>query len=149
MNENKKKSIDNLVNELKSKYNVNSLEGLRQLAKERGIYVIESDEVIIPCASLKNGQKYILLKKDSLIKKFIFGHEIGHHLLDHIRNSKLDEEIEADYFGEQLLSKREPSLGLYVIDALYTIMKNPFLSIGCTFFPFFYKENNLNIIKKL
>ena len=53
MNENKKKSIDNLVNELKSKYNVNSLEGLRQLAKERGIYVIESDKVIIPCASLK------------------------------------------------------------------------------------------------
>ena len=34
MNENKKKSIDNLVNELKSKYNVNSLEGLRQLAKK-------------------------------------------------------------------------------------------------------------------
>ncbi|MEK6817357.1 MAG: ImmA/IrrE family metallo-endopeptidase [Nanoarchaeota archaeon] len=150
MEENRKKSIDNLVNELKSKYDVKSLEGLRQLSKDKGISVIESDETIIPQAiSFNDGRRYILLRETSLNKDFILGHELGHQVLHHVNNKKLkinDEEKEANYFAEQLLNKRD-SYSCAFVNVLFTIAENPILSFMCVFFPYFDRKNYLNIIK--
>ena len=149
MNKERKKSIDDLVSELKNQYNTNSFDGLRQLAKDKGINVIEDEEVIIPSAIiLDNGKKYILLNKKSFIKDFQFGHELGHHLLDHLSENEIfNEEKEADYFSKLLLGKSRNYL-MEQFDTLYQILKNPVLSSICSLSPQFDYERSLNIIEK-
>ncbi len=144
----RKKSIDNLVNELKSKYDVGNLEGLKQLAKDKEIYVIESDEIVISKAVLfEDGRRYILLaEKNSLGKYFDFGHELGHHLLDHPSNKISDKETEANYFSEQLLNKQPPYLN-YFVNGLFGFIEKPLSSLKGVFIPSLDKKDALNIIK--
>ena len=144
----RKKSIDDLVNELKSKYDTKSLEGLRQLSKDKEINVIEDDKVIIPCAYLIDKQKYILLtKENSLSKHFAFGHELGHHLIDYLFNQGFGTEKEANYFSKQLTDERRPYFNIF-IDCLVKYIKNPFLTTECVLFSDLDNKNDLDIIKR-
>ncbi len=149
MNENRKKTIDNLVNELKGKYDAKSLDGLKQIAKDREIRIIEDDEVILPTAwkKKKNGQKYILLNKKFIGNDFILGHELGHHLLEHLEDKNPFEETEANYFSKQLLDKKQMPYLEALVNSLYLIIEKPILSLKCAFFPDLDKKNCLNIIK--
>ncbi len=146
MDENRKKSIDNLVNELKGKYNFNSLNGLKQLAKDREIYVIESEEITISRAvHLTNGEKYILLKKDSLNKFYSLSHELGHHLLFQI-NPIFNDETGADYFSEQLLNKKHSYLRTFA-DCIDSIVNHPISAIRDGFISSLTEKKLLQLIK--
>ena len=148
IDKNRKRAIDDLVIELKIKYDTKSLEGLKQLSKDKGISVIEDDKVIIPSAyKFVDGQRYILLQKEkNLSKRFSFGHELGHHLSDYLFNQP-GTEREASYFSEQLTGEKEPIFYM-IVDGLFIIMKNPFLSVISVFFPYLSNKDSLKIIKR-
>ena len=148
IDKNRKKSIDDLVSELKSKYDTKSLDGLKQLSKDMGISVIEDDKVVLPRAIISDDEKhYILLRKTNLVKHFTFGHEIGHHLLDHFYNPRPNQEEEADYFSEQLGCKRPSFLRVLAI-CQYSVLKSPFLAFNICFLPHLDKKHCLDIIKE-
>ena len=149
IDKNKKKSIDNLVSELKSKYDTKSLDGLKQLSKDMGISVIEDDKIILSFADEINEKKYIFLGKTLFKKRKLidFTHEIGHHLLDHFYNPRPNQEEEADYFSEQLGCKRPSFLRVLAI-CQYSVLKSPFLAFNICFLPHLDKKHCLDIIKE-
>ena len=148
--ENRKKTIDDLVNGLKSKYDAKSLEGLRQLSKDKEINIIEDDKAVFPYASIRDERKYILLEKENnFSKRFILGHEIGHHLLNHfkLKANYFYKEKEANYFSRKLIDEKESYFNLFV-RSLSTILKNPLLTFGCAFIPYLNNKNISDLIKK-
>src|SRR3989344_4727600 len=154
IDKNRKKSIDDLVSELKSEYDTKNLEGLRQLSKDKEINVIESNKLILSFADEINEKKYIFLGKTLFKKRKLinFTHEIGHHLLNHPMKEEygINEiekyETEAIYFQEQLYNKELNVMNLYV-DAFYKIMTRPLDCLKYSFLKSFPESHAKKIIK--
>jgi|SRR3989344_3437050 len=155
IDKNRKKSIDDLVNELKSKYDTKSLGGLRQLSKYLGISVIESNKPIT-CFAVwddKKEQKYIFLKKDNYFKNLKLNnlaHELGHCLLHYrkdypyLSSTKDEKEDEANYFAERLLNKATLEIEEQ-LNVFYSIITKPLDSFK---YAFFNKRDDLKIFKE-
>jgi hypothetical protein len=108
------KEIDNTVVGLKSNYDVGTIEGLKDIARDNKITVIESPKVIIPCSQYRLEQDgFVVFTRpfsDIELRLQFLAHEMGHALLRHGAPDlpiKLyeEQESEAIYFAKSLLGR--------------------------------------------
>ncbi|MEK6906706.1 MAG: hypothetical protein AABW81_03725 [Nanoarchaeota archaeon] len=133
-----KKSIDELVNSLKEKYDTSTLDGLRRIAYDNNIRVIEDEKVLVPFCNRK--AIFVEAKACISLKKNSYGHELGHHLLKHFDKGIVSfrEEREAMYFTYKIGCKcSEFTQFLY---ALKNIITKPVSTMSYILFPKRYQK---------
>ncbi|MFA6089284.1 MAG: hypothetical protein WC755_05445 [Candidatus Woesearchaeota archaeon] len=99
--------IDNLVEDIKSKYGSFNLENLEQAAQDNEITIIKDDRINIPSLEYRNGW-YLLTKKNipqdektQRVMTYGFARAICHAMLNHKDEPKNDSSI------EERMSKRD------------------------------------------
>lgn len=114
MNIDRKAEIGSLAEGLKTNCDTERIGGLREVAKDNYITVIESPKVIISCTRYVEQEDghimFIRATPDKELRLQFFGHELGHALLRHgapdsIAGSCEEREPQAVLFAEKLFEE--------------------------------------------
>jgi len=130
------------------------LESLKQLSKDKGIDIIETNK-IVTCFAVwddEKEQKYIFLRKNNYLKNLKMhdlSHELGHSFLhqkkdyNYLSSSYKERECEANYFAKKLLNKTNHQIERY-LNAFFLLITKPLASLK---YAIFNKDSDLKIFK--
>lgn len=129
MLEGRKVEIDHLVSSLRTSYDASTFSGLRQIAEDRGIQVIETSKVIIECVLKREGVDYIFIGQSPFqhVRRCGLAHELGHALIDQTDIRFTIRELEANYFAESLVGPYP--LAQMLATSYFRLITNPLGSL--------------------
>ena len=147
----RKQFIDDVVEELRGKYDLSCYGGLRQLAQNQGITTIRTNDVIESNAVYFNTRYYIILRDYSSIDNLLasYSHELGHVLLSHLYPfmPPAQAEPEADYFREQLGHRY--NIWAAFVDNLPFYFSRPLFSLRWVFSEDFSRKQKMKILQRV
>lgn len=115
LTEEREREIDQLAEELRSKYSTDSGINFERLAQNHNVGLMETDRLGGPLAGQRRGHNYVLGKKSYLIssvRQRSLAHEFGHVLLGHTdpddQRPRLVQDNEANRFAERLTGISQP-----------------------------------------
>lgn len=128
MLESRKAEVDNLVGSLCARYDVATVDGLKQIGQEHGIIIICDRRVVIDCIVEREGVEHIFVGKSPFqsVRKYGLAHELGHALIDQEHTDMFVMELEVDYFAESLVGPA-PLIQTFAT-TYYRMIVNP---LGC------------------
>lgn len=106
-NRDRRIEIDKLISSLRTEteYDGSTFNGLKQIAEHRGVWVIETNKVVIEFRQRWQDTEYVFIGVSPFrqFRKFFLAHEIGHALIDQSNTIPSFRELEADYFARSLV----------------------------------------------